>query len=168
MWRSGLLRLVPVRRLSAMAPPCCACRRQGVCGQPALQPRALLPGRRTPQPAWLLLCTCLHACKHASEWETRGQPPTSLSHPATLQFCFLLSSLPAVQDASPGTPIFVFLSPGVDVAGSVEALGRKLGFTQENGKYFSVSLGQGQVRGACQLLLCVGSCSGAAIIELGG
>ena len=51
-----------------------------------------------------------------------------------------------VQDASPGTPIFVFLSPGVDVAGSVEALGRKLGFTQENGKYFSVSLGQGQVR----------------------
>ena len=73
-----------------------------------------------------------------------------------------------MQDASPGTPIFVFLSPGVDVAGSVEALGRKLGFTQENGKYFSVSLGQGQVRGACQLLLCVGSCSGAAIIELGG
>lgn len=51
------------------------------------------------------------------------------------------------QDARPGTPIFVFLSPGVDVAGSVEALGRKLGFTAENGKYFSVSLGQGQVWG---------------------
>jgi dynein heavy chain len=48
------------------------------------------------------------------------------------------------QDAQPGTPIFVFLSPGVDVAGSVEALGRKLGFTAENGRYFSVSLGQGQ------------------------
>ncbi len=48
------------------------------------------------------------------------------------------------QDASPGTPIFVFLSPGVDVAGSVEALGKKLGFTLDNGKYASVSLGQGQ------------------------
>lgn len=48
------------------------------------------------------------------------------------------------QDAQPGTPIFVFLSPGVDVAGSVEALGRRLGFTAENGRYFSVSLGQGQ------------------------
>lgn len=48
------------------------------------------------------------------------------------------------QDSSPGTPIFVFLSPGVDVAGSVEALGRKLGFTLDNGKYASVSLGQGQ------------------------
>lgn len=51
-------------------------------------------------------------------------------------------------DARPGTPIFVFLSPGVDVAGSVEALGRKLGFTSEGGNYFSVSLGQGQVRAA--------------------
>jgi dynein heavy chain len=48
------------------------------------------------------------------------------------------------MDSSPGTPIFVFLSPGVDVAGSVEALGRKLGFTLDNGKYASVSLGQGQ------------------------
>lgn len=66
-------------------------------------------------------------------------------------------AVPALQDAGPGTPICVFLSPGVDVAGSVEALGRKLGFTQENGKYFSVSLGQGQVRpgggGAPQHLL---------------
>ncbi|KAL4450636.1 hypothetical protein ABPG77_000992 [Micractinium sp. CCAP 211/92] len=47
-------------------------------------------------------------------------------------------------DAGPDTPILVFLSPGVDVAASVEALGQKLGFTPENGKYFSVSLGQGQ------------------------
>lgn len=50
-----------------------------------------------------------------------------------------------MQDASPGTPMLVLLSPGVDVAGAVEALGCKLGYTQENGKYFSVSLGQGQV-----------------------
>ena len=41
-------------------------------------------------------------------------------------------------------PIFVFLAPGVDVAASVEALGRKLGFTSDAGKYASVSLGQGQ------------------------
>lgn len=47
-------------------------------------------------------------------------------------------------DCSPGVPIFVFLSPGVDVAASVEALGRKLAFTADSGKYASVSLGQGQ------------------------
>lgn len=40
----------------------------------------------------------------------------------------------------------MFLSPGVDVAASVEALGRKHGMTADVGKYFSVSLGQGQVR----------------------
>lgn len=48
------------------------------------------------------------------------------------------------QDTSPAVPIFVFLSPGVDVAGSVEALGKKLGYTADTGKYASVSLGQGQ------------------------
>ncbi|KAF6251999.1 flagellar outer dynein arm heavy chain beta [Scenedesmus sp. NREL 46B-D3] len=48
------------------------------------------------------------------------------------------------QDSAPGTPIFVFLSPGVDVAGSVESLGGKLGFTSDAGRYVSVSLGQGQ------------------------
>ena len=47
-----------------------------------------------------------------------------------------------LQDAGPGTPIFVFLSPGLDVAGTVEALGRKLGYTIDNGKYNTVSLGQ--------------------------
>ena len=48
----------------------------------------------------------------------------------------------SMQDAGPGTPILVFLSPGVDVAASVEALGRKLGFTSDNGRYAAVSLGQ--------------------------
>ncbi|KAL0038617.1 hypothetical protein WJX79_000048 [Trebouxia sp. C0005] len=48
------------------------------------------------------------------------------------------------QDSSPGTPIFVFLSPGVDVAASVEGLGKKLGFTADTGHYTAVSLGQGQ------------------------
>ena len=49
-----------------------------------------------------------------------------------------------LQDAAPGIPILAFLSPGVDVAASVEALGRKHGFTADAGKYASVSLGQGQ------------------------
>ena len=39
------------------------------------------------------------------------------------------------QDSSAGVPIFVFLSPGVDVAGSVEALGRKLGYTADAGAW---------------------------------
>ena len=48
------------------------------------------------------------------------------------------------EDSSPGTPMFIFLSPGVDVAAAVESLGSKLGFTSENGRYAAVSLGQGQ------------------------
>ena len=52
--------------------------------------------------------------------------------------------LESYQDSSPGVPIFVFLSPGVDVAAAVEAVGKPLGFTYESGTYASVSLGQGQ------------------------
>lgn len=48
------------------------------------------------------------------------------------------------EDCSPGTPIFIFLSPGVDVAAAVEKLGTQLGYTSENGRYGAVSLGQGQ------------------------
>ena len=48
------------------------------------------------------------------------------------------------QDSSPAVPIFIFLSPGVDVAGAVEAMGAKMGFTAESGRYASVALGQGQ------------------------
>ena len=48
------------------------------------------------------------------------------------------------EDSSPGVPIFVFLSPGVDVAAAVEAVGKPLGFTYEAETYASVSLGQGQ------------------------
>ena len=51
--------------------------------------------------------------------------------PAFSSLLLPIATLLPVQDSSPGTPIFVFLSPGVDVAGSVEALGRKLGFTSE-------------------------------------
>ena len=48
------------------------------------------------------------------------------------------------KDSAPGTPIFIFLSPGVDVAAAVESLGKTLGYTSENGRYAAVSLGQGQ------------------------
>lgn len=65
-------------------------------------------------------------------------------HPILKLCCF--------QDASPGVPILVFLSPGVDVAASVENLGKKLGFTAEGDRYASVSLGQGQEDIAMQKL----------------
>ena len=58
-----------------------------------------------------------------------------------ISLCAMMSTM-GCQDSSPGTPIFVFLAPGVDVAAAVEVLGRKLGFTAAAGKYTSVSLGQ--------------------------
>ncbi|XP_078257485.1 dynein axonemal heavy chain 17-like [Rhinoraja longicauda] len=48
------------------------------------------------------------------------------------------------EESSPSTPIFFILSPGVDPLKDVEALGKKLGFTIDNGKFHNVSLGQGQ------------------------
>lgn len=42
-----------------------------------------------------------------------------------------------LQDAAPGIPILVFLSPGLDVAASVEAMGRAQGFTADTGRYIS-------------------------------
>uniref|UniRef100_A0A8C2LLZ8 Dynein axonemal heavy chain 17 n=1 Tax=Cricetulus griseus TaxID=10029 RepID=A0A8C2LLZ8_CRIGR len=48
------------------------------------------------------------------------------------------------KESSPSTPIFFILSPGVDPLKDVEALGKRLGFTIDNGKLHNVSLGQGQ------------------------
>ncbi|XP_016061753.1 PREDICTED: dynein heavy chain 17, axonemal [Miniopterus natalensis] len=48
------------------------------------------------------------------------------------------------EESSPSTPIFFILSPGVDPLKDVEFLGKKLGFTIDNGKLHNVSLGQGQ------------------------
>ena len=45
-------------------------------------------------------------------------------------------------DAGPAIPVLVLLSPGVDVAAAVEALGAAHGMTADSGKYCSVSLGQ--------------------------
>ncbi|XP_034234645.1 dynein beta chain, ciliary [Thrips palmi] len=48
------------------------------------------------------------------------------------------------EETSPSTPIFFILSPGVNPLKDVESLGRKLGYTLNNGNFHNVSLGQGQ------------------------
>uniref|UniRef100_A0A674F0T2 Dynein axonemal heavy chain 17 n=1 Tax=Salmo trutta TaxID=8032 RepID=A0A674F0T2_SALTR len=48
------------------------------------------------------------------------------------------------EESSSSTPMFFILSPGVDPLKDVEALGKKMGFTFDNGKFHNVSLGQGQ------------------------
>ncbi|RZF49077.1 hypothetical protein LSTR_LSTR008363 [Laodelphax striatellus] len=48
------------------------------------------------------------------------------------------------EESSPSTPVFFILSPGVNPLKDVEDLGRKLGFTEDNGNFHNVSLGQGQ------------------------
>ncbi|XP_021937393.1 dynein beta chain, ciliary isoform X2 [Zootermopsis nevadensis] len=48
------------------------------------------------------------------------------------------------EEASPSTPIFFILSPGVNPLKDVEELGKKLDFTLHNGNFHNVSLGQGQ------------------------
>merc|ERR1719198_2850040 len=48
------------------------------------------------------------------------------------------------EDASPATPIFFLLSPGVDPLLSVRSIGAPADKTEANGLFFSVSLGQGQ------------------------
>ncbi len=48
------------------------------------------------------------------------------------------------EESGPSTPVFFILSPGVNPLKDVEALGKKLGFTQANKNFHNVSLGQGQ------------------------
>lgn len=45
------------------------------------------------------------------------------------------------EEASPSTPIFFILSPGVNPLKDVEALGHVLGYTADNGNFHNVSLG---------------------------
>ena len=47
-------------------------------------------------------------------------------------------------DSSFQTPLFFVLFPGVDPGDAIEALGKKLGFTEESGNFVSISMGQGQ------------------------
>lgn len=46
------------------------------------------------------------------------------------------------EETGPGTPVFFVLSPGVDPLKDVEAVGKKLGFTLDDGNLHNVSLGQ--------------------------
>jgi dynein heavy chain len=48
------------------------------------------------------------------------------------------------EEATPSTPMFFILSPGVDPLKEVEAIGKKLGFTTDNKNFHNISLGQGQ------------------------
>ena len=48
------------------------------------------------------------------------------------------------SDSSSQTPLFFVLFPGVDPGEEIEALGKKLGFTEVNGNFVSISMGQGQ------------------------
>ncbi len=48
------------------------------------------------------------------------------------------------KETGPGTPVFFVLSPGVDPLKDVEALGKKLGFSDDAKNFHNVSLGQGQ------------------------
>jgi dynein heavy chain len=48
------------------------------------------------------------------------------------------------QDASPATPVYFLLSPGVDPLLAVRSIGGPADKTEANGLFFSVSLGQGQ------------------------
>lgn len=48
------------------------------------------------------------------------------------------------EEASPSTSIFFILSPGVNPLKDVEQLGKQLGYTEDNGNFHNVSLGQGQ------------------------
>ncbi|CAH8480381.1 unnamed protein product [Dicrocoelium dendriticum] len=48
------------------------------------------------------------------------------------------------KESNSAVPIFFILSPGVDPLKDVEVLGRKLGFTLDQGNFHNISLGQGQ------------------------
>ena len=48
------------------------------------------------------------------------------------------------EESGPATPIFFILSPGVDPLKDVEALGKKLNFSDECKNFHNISLGQGQ------------------------
>lgn len=48
------------------------------------------------------------------------------------------------EESGPGTPIFFILSPGVDPLKDVEALGKKMNFSEDHNNFHNISLGQGQ------------------------
>ena len=63
------------------------------------------------------------------------------------------------EETGPGTPVFFVLSPGVDPLKDVEAVGRKLGFTLDNGNFHNVSLGQVQNGELVRLDIVIETCA---------
>ena len=55
--------------------------------------------------------------------------------------------------------MFFVLSPGVDPLKDVEAVGRKLGFTLDNGNFHNVSLGQVQNGEQVRLDIVIETCA---------
>ena len=52
--------------------------------------------------------------------------------------------LDSFGDSTSSTPLLFILFPGADPGAEIEALGHEVGFTAENGRYVSISMGQGQ------------------------
>lgn len=69
------------------------------------------------------------------------------------------------QEMSRREPLFFILSPGVDPVKDVETLGQKKGFTFENGKLKSVSLGQGQERNAENSIINMSKTGGWVLLQ---
>ena len=55
-------------------------------------------------------------------------------------------------DSTFATPLFFVLFPGVDPGTDIESLGNKLGYTEGNSLYVSISMGQGQEKNAENVL----------------
>ncbi|EFC49517.1 axonemal dynein heavy chain beta [Naegleria gruberi] len=47
-------------------------------------------------------------------------------------------------ESRPNTPLFFILFPGADPIKNIEALGKRLGFSEENDKFVNISMGKGQ------------------------
>ncbi|KAF0977183.1 hypothetical protein FDP41_003836 [Naegleria fowleri] len=47
-------------------------------------------------------------------------------------------------ESRPNTPLFFILFPGADPIKTIEALGKRLGFSEENEKFVNISMGKGQ------------------------
>mmetsp|Transcript_10755 Transcript_10755/g.40251 ORF Transcript_10755/g.40251 Transcript_10755/m.40251 type:complete len:4525 (-) Transcript_10755:51-13625(-) len=64
-----------------------------------------------------------------------------------------VDSIPFILDqiyaeSNPSTPLFFILSPGANPVKQIEALGKKLGFSDENSKFANIALGRGQEKRA--------------------
>jgi dynein heavy chain len=68
-------------------------------------------------------------------------------------------------ETSADTPIFFVLFPGVDPTPTVEAHGKKLGFTIDNGKFVNISMGQGQEKPAENTMEALGSKGGWVMLQ---